>query len=79
MLTELVPSKSASAVAVNALGRNLFSCIGGVVAQPLIGTVGQGWLFTGLSVIIVAGSGVVWAMRRFSEKWRIELADKLAD
>ncbi|CAD6586120.1 MAG: hypothetical protein ASARMPREDX12_002275 [Alectoria sarmentosa] len=79
MLTELVPSKSASAVAVNALGRNLFSCIGGVVAQPLIGAVGQGWLFTALSVIIVAGSGVIWAMRRFSEKWRIELADKLAD
>jgi len=79
MLTELVPTKSASVVAVNALGRNLFACVGGVVAQPLIGAVGQGWLFTGLTVVVIAGSGVKWAMCRFGETWRAKLSNKLAE
>ena len=70
MLTEFVPHKSASLVALNALGRNLFSCVGGVIAQPLIGAIGTGWLFTALAVVATASSGVIWAMRRFGPRWR---------
>lgn len=77
MLTELVPSKSASLVAVNALGRNLFACVGEVVAQPLIGAVGTGWLFTGLTVIASASSIVIWVMRMYAERWTENLRAKI--
>lgn len=46
MLTEFMPKKSSSGVAVNNFVRNIFSCIGGVVAQPLVSAIGDGWLFT---------------------------------
>lgn len=77
MLTEFVPHKSASVVALNSLGRNMFSCIGGVVAQPLISAIGTGWLFTGLGIIATASSLVIWALRRFGPRWRDSLDAKL--
>ena len=46
MLTEFMPKKSSSGVAVNNFVRNIFSCVGGVVAQPLVTAIGDGWLFT---------------------------------
>ncbi len=74
MLTEFVPHKAASLVALNSMGRNLLACVGGVSAQPLIDAVGTGWLFTGLAVIATASSSVIWAMRRYGLKWREVLA-----
>ena len=70
MLTEFMPKKASSGVAVNNFVRNIFSCVGGVVAQPLLDAIGNGWLFTGLGVIAAASSIVIWAMRRFGPRWR---------
>ena len=70
MLTEFMPKKASSGVAVNNFVRNIFSFIGAVVAQPLIAAIGNGWLFTGVGVIAACSSIVVWAMRRFGPKWR---------
>ena len=70
MLTEFMPKKASSGVAVNNFVRNIFSCVGAVVAQPLIAAIGNGWLFTGVGVIATASSVVVWAMRRFGPQWR---------
>ena len=70
MLTEFMPKKASSGVAVNNFIRNIFSFVGAVVAQPLISAIGNGWLFTGLGVIAAASSVVVWAMRRFGPRWR---------
>lgn len=75
MLTEFMPKKASNGVAVNNFIRNIFSCIGAVVAQPLISAIGNGWLFTGLGVIAAVSSVVVWAMRRFGPKWR-QVMDK---
>ncbi|MCJ1400222.1 hypothetical protein MMC11_003426 [Xylographa trunciseda] len=77
MLTEFMPRKSSSGVAVNNLVRNIFSCVGGVVAQPLIDAIGNGWLFTGLGVIAMASSIVVWAMRHYGPRWRIAMDEKM--
>jgi predicted MFS family arabinose efflux permease len=77
MLTEFMPKKASSGVAVNNFVRNIFSCVGGVVAQPLLDTIGNGWLFTGLGVIAAASSAVVWAMRRFGPGWRTSMDAKL--
>ena len=70
MLTEFMPKKASSGVAVNNFVRNIFSCVGAVVAQPLIAAIGNGWLFTGVGVIAAGSSVVVWAMRRFGPHWR---------
>ena len=70
MLTEFMPKKASSGVAVNNFVRNIFSFIGAVVAQPLIAAIGNGWLFTGVGLIAACSSIVVWAMRKFGPKWR---------
>ncbi|KAL8940123.1 MAG: hypothetical protein Q9211_002429 [Gyalolechia sp. 1 TL-2023] len=70
MLTEFMPKKASSGVAVNNLVRNIFSCVGAVTAQPLISAIGNGWLFTGLGVIAMASSVVIWAMRKYGPRWR---------
>ncbi|KAI4133145.1 MAG: hypothetical protein LQ338_000410 [Usnochroma carphineum] len=70
MLTEFMPKKASSGVAVNNFVRNLFSCVGAVAAGPLISAIGNGWLFTGLGIIAMCSSIVVWAMRRYGPKWR---------
>lgn len=73
MLTEFMPKKSSNGVALNNFVRNIFSCVGGVVASPLIDTIGNGWLFTGLGVWALGSGSVVWALRRFGPKWRDEM------
>lgn len=70
MLTEFMPKKASNGVAVNNFVRNIFSCVGAIIAQPLISAIGNGWLFTGVGVIATASSAVIWAMRRFGPRWR---------
>ncbi|KAL9006533.1 MAG: hypothetical protein Q9188_000693 [Gyalolechia gomerana] len=78
MLTEFMPKKASSGVAVNNFVRNIFSCIGAVTAEPLISAIGNGWLFTGLGVIAMASSVVIWAMRKYGPRWR-KVMDKELD
>ena len=77
MLTEFMPRKASSGVAVNNFVRNTFSCVGAVAAQPLIEAIGNGWLFTGVGVIAAASSVVVWAMRRFGPRWKVRMVEEL--
>lgn len=70
MLTEFMPKRASSGVAVNNFVRNIFSCVGAIVSQPLIDAIGNGWLFTGVGVIAASSSVVIWAMRRFGPRWR---------
>ncbi|CZT01784.1 related to dityrosine transporter [Rhynchosporium agropyri] len=78
MLTEFMPKRSSSGVAVNNFVRNIFSCVGGVVAEPLIKAIGDGWLFTGLGIICwISAFGVVFSMRRFGPKWRVTMDAQL--
>lgn len=76
MLTEFMPKKSSSGVAVNNFVRNIFSCVGGIVGSPLINTIGNGWLFTGLGVLTLASASTMWAIRRFGQRWREEMDRK---
>ncbi|KAL1954923.1 hypothetical protein VTO42DRAFT_461 [Malbranchea cinnamomea] len=70
MLTEFMPKRSSSGVAVNNFMRNIFSCVGGVVAAPVIHAIGNGWMFTILGLTALAGSSVIWAMGHFGPRWR---------
>lgn len=78
MLTEFMPEKSSSGVAVNNFVRNIFSCIGAVLGVPLINAIGNGWLFTILGLWAISSSAVIWAMRKFGPQWRRTMDRKLA-
>ncbi|KAJ3497538.1 hypothetical protein NLG97_g1825 [Lecanicillium saksenae] len=68
MLTEILPGKASNAVALNNLMRNTLSCAAAVATDPLLGAIGTNWLFTGLAVICWASSGIIWALKRHSNK-----------
>lgn len=69
MLTEFMPRRASSGVAINNFVRNTFSCIGAITADPLIGAIGNGWLFTGVGIIALASASVIWAMRRYGPRY----------
>lgn len=78
MLTEFMPGKSSHGIALNNFVRNIFSCVGTIVSEPLIVAIGNGWLFTGLGVItLVTGCLTIWAMKRFGPHWRISMDKQL--
>ena len=77
MLTEFMPKKATAGVAVNNLIRNLFACIGGIVGEPIIRAIGNGWTFTILGVWCLVSVAVVWAMRHYGPRWREDMQRKL--
>ncbi|ODH52244.1 hypothetical protein GX48_01561 [Paracoccidioides brasiliensis] len=73
MLTEFMPNRSASSVAVNNFVRNAFACIGGIIAAPALEALGNGVLFTIIACAAFCGASVIWAMKRFGPRWRIAM------
>ena len=73
MLTEFMPKKSSTGVALNNLIRNFFSCIGAIVGEAWVRNLGNGWVFTILGCWSLTNVAVVWAMRRRGSKWREEM------
>ena len=74
MLTEFMPRKASNGVALNNFVRNIFSCILIAVTEPLIKSIGDGWLFTIVGLVcVVSGSITIWAMKRFGDHWRINM------
>ncbi|KAE8348982.1 major facilitator superfamily domain-containing protein [Aspergillus coremiiformis] len=70
MLTEFMPKKSSSGVALNNFMRNIFSCVGSLVTAPIIDAIGNGWLFTILGVVAFLSSSVLFAMKILGPRWR---------
>ncbi|KAI1760437.1 major facilitator superfamily transporter multidrug resistance [Hypoxylon sp. FL1150] len=74
MLTEFMPRRSSSGVALNNFVRNIFSCTGGIVSQPLIDAMGVGWLLTMIGLIAwLSGNVAIWLLRKNSRKWREQM------
>jgi multidrug resistance protein len=78
MLTEFMPKKASHGIALNNFVRNIFSCVGSLVASPLIDWCGDGWLFTVIGVwCLISGILVIWSMRRFGEGWRVRAGEMM--
>ncbi|KAI1418576.1 MFS general substrate transporter [Hypoxylon sp. FL1857] len=74
MLTEFMPRRSSSGVALNNFVRNIFSCTGGIVGQPLIDAMGIGWLMTMIGLVSwLSGNIAIWLLRKNSRKWREQM------
>lgn len=80
MLTEFMPRKASHGIALNNFVRNIFSCVGGAVAEPIINAIGNGWLFTIIGIVsVVGGVLTIWAMKRFGDHWRVKMDAKMEE
>lgn len=79
MLTEFMPpGRSSAGIAVNNFIRNIFSCVGAIVAQPLIDAMGHGWMCTMFGLLaLVWGAICIVIMRRCGPRWRAEMDEKM--
>ncbi|KAK4200721.1 putative dityrosine transporter [Triangularia verruculosa] len=78
MLTEFMPQRSSSGVAVNNFVRNFVSCVGAIVAQPLIEAMGNRWLCLMVGLFAwITGNGAIFLLKRRGEKWRREMDEAL--
>lgn len=74
MLTEFMPEQGSSGVALNNFVRNIFSCVGVIVTEPLINAMGVGWLCTMVALFaLIFANACVFLLLRYSPKWRKEL------
>ena len=74
VLTEFMPNRSSSGVAINNTVRNILSCVGAVVAEPMIRAMGYGWSLTLIGVAAwIGGNACVWALRKYGSSWREEM------
>lgn len=78
MLTEFMPKKSSAGVALNNFVRNILSCVGSVVASPLIQAIGNGWLFTilGIAAFVICIISIM-TMKKMGPRWRQAMSDKM--
>lgn len=77
MLTEFMPKRSSSGVAVNNFVRNILSCVGAIVGAPIIAAIGNGWLFTILGLWTLSSCSIIWFVRRFGPRWRKSMDEAL--
>ncbi|KAI1812371.1 major facilitator superfamily transporter [Poronia punctata] len=78
MLTEFMPKRASSGVALNNFVRNILSAAGAVIGQPLIDAIGYGWLTTAMAIFSwVGGNLALFYLRRNSEKWRVLMNEQL--
>ena len=77
MLTEFMPKQASSGVALNNFVRNILAFAGTFLAEPLINAIGNGWLFTILGAVALVSCLVIVAMRRWAEKWRVQMEREL--
>lgn len=69
-----MPGRGAEGVAVNNFVRNIFSCTGAIVAEPIISSLGDGYTFTifGLATLVL-GLLSVLMLKLFSKRWRMSM------
>ncbi|KAK4657780.1 hypothetical protein QC762_200910 [Podospora pseudocomata] len=80
MLTEFMPQRSSSGVAVNNFVRNFVSCVGAILAQPLIDAMGNRWLCLMVGLFAwITGNGAIFLLKRRGEKWRREMDEALGN
>lgn len=78
MLTEFTPRRSSSGIALNNFVRNILSCTGTVITQPLIDGIGAGWMCTIVGLFaLVTGNAAVLALKTWGPQWRVTMDRKL--
>jgi MFS family permease len=77
-LTEFMPGRSSSGVAVNNFMRSIFGTVGVVITQPLIDAMGTGWMCTTVGLFAwVTGNVAILCLVVWGPRWRVELDKRL--
>ncbi|KAH8711799.1 major facilitator superfamily domain-containing protein [Phaeosphaeriaceae sp. PMI808] len=78
MLTEFMPKRAASGIALNNFARNICSSTGAVIAEPVLSAIGNGWFMTIIGVwSLVTGCAALGVMRIWGGKWRKKMVEEL--
>lgn len=73
LLVDVFPESPSTAAAAASISRCALAASGVAAVQPLVGVLGRGWYFTALAVVTGGvGSVVVWMVRKWGTKWRLE-------
>ena len=64
------PGRSSTAVACNSLFRGTLAAIASQISEPLINVIGQGWFFTGFSIILSVGCVLLVVISEKGKGWR---------
>lgn len=76
MLTEFLPSRASSGIALNNFLRNICSFAGAVAAGPWIDAIGNGWVFTILGCVsLISGVVTIVTFRVKGEAWRAKMGE----
>ncbi|KAI5479119.1 MFS transporter [Pseudohyphozyma bogoriensis] len=70
------PGRSASAVACNSLFRGVLAAVASQSADPLVARIGNGWLWTGIALILAVGEVGLVAVSVYGSRWRAEFESK---
>lgn len=80
MLTEFMPKKSSSGVALNNFVRSALSCVGIVVTQPLIDAMGVGWLCTMIALFAwITANVCILLLLKKSPGWRKMMDEQMGN
>lgn len=69
MITEFMPGDPRG-LAASVFVRNVFGCVGTVVAASMLQSLGDGWTFTLWSLVSLACAPLIFVMAKFGPRWR---------
>lgn len=70
MLTEFMPGKATAGIALTVFVRMVLSCVGTIVATPIIDGIGNGWTFTIFGLVAAVSGMAIVLMRVRASRWR---------
>ncbi|UKZ57914.1 hypothetical protein TrVGV298_011775 [Trichoderma virens] len=72
LLVDLYPNSPSTASAANNLTRCLMAAGGTAIIEPMIRTMGTGWAYTLIGILIIALSPTLYIVTRYGPVWREE-------
>ncbi|KAI5478610.1 hypothetical protein MNV49_004752 [Pseudohyphozyma bogoriensis] len=64
------PGRASSAIACNSLLRGVIACIASQASGPIIDGIGNGWFYTGFSLILLGGEALLILVGVRGKQWR---------
>lgn len=72
LIVDLYPHAPATAIAANNLFRCLFGAGGTALIETMLRSMGRGWCYTFLAMVVVLFSPIIWVSVTMGPKWREE-------
>lgn len=70
LLSDIFPGRVSTASAASNLGRCILGAVGAAVVDSMLTSMGLGWSFTFVGLLLLAASGLIWAEYTWGMGWR---------